>query len=462
MRTLLVKPYGLSDHIQPPLGLGYLATAVRARHDVRIMDCLKDHVDLDGFARHLKTHRYDLLGFQCYTMDLPFIKAAVALARSHQPAAAVVLGGPHPSSDPAATMQRFRAEVDYIFLGEAEIGFARLLDLLENGSGDPAAIPGLGWWRDGKPVVNQPVRPESLDDLGMPAWDLIRPEEYPPAQHGAFFKRFPIAPILTSRGCPFQCVFCAGRNITGLRHRRRSIQHIIEEMRLLIDAHGIKELLIIDDNFSFNRRHAKALLRKILEEGLEFTWATPNGVRMETLDDELVGLMKATGLYLVSLGIESGSDRVLRSIRKNFNQVTIATTMRMLRRHDIPVAGFFVMGFPGESRAEIEKTIRLALRLDLVRANFFTFLPFPGTESYRALLASGELEAVDWERFFFMNAAYTPKGMSRHELKRLQRKAFLRFFLRRRILLYNLRSVRSFKHFYFLLKRFYHWILMRR
>ena len=132
----------------------------------------------------------------------------------------------------------------------------------------------------------------------------------------------------------------------------------------------------------------------------------------------------------------------------------------MVRAAGMEVAGFFILGYPGETRAEMEQTIRFSRQLDLTRANFFTYLPLPGTESHRQIEAQGELDKVDWRRFYFMNAAYVPEGTTRKELKSLQRKAFLLFYLRPHIFFKNLLGIRSRRHFQFLLKRFYHWILM--
>lgn len=462
MKVLLIKPYGLSDHIQPPLGLAYLAAVSRPRHSIAILDCIKERLRVEDLRNHLTLCRYDVIGIQCYTMDLPVVKELLTWIKTQVPPTITIIGGPHPSSDPVGAMTDFAGLADYAFQGEAEIGFPLLLDSLEQGGHEFSTIPGLVWRVNKAVMLNPPVFHEPLDDFGMPAWDLLHPETYPPAQHGAFYQQFPIAPITTSRGCPFNCIFCAGRNISGRKHRRRSVESVLAEIRYLYEHHGIREFHFIDDNFSFHRGHAKKLLRELLKANLDISWATPNGVRMETLDDELLTLMKATGLYLVSLGIESGSNRVLTKIRKHFNLDTIYTKVEMIARHQIPIAGFFVIGFPSETPSEIEQTIRLAVRLPLIRANFFTFLPFPGTEAYAQLLESGELKGVDWERFYFMNAAYTPVGLSRSALKHLQRKAFMKFFLRPRVLWYNLQAIRSRRHFYYLVKRFYHWIIMQK
>lgn len=458
-KVLLVKPFNRSDHIQPSLGLGYLASVVRNKHNVAILDCIKDGMDLDGFAAFLKKHRPDVVGMQCYTFDLGFVKKALKAVKGLDENIVTVIGGPHPTVEPLSVMDAMGSELDFAFAGEAEIGFPKLLDLFDVGSGDYASVPGLVW-RDASGVTANPkVFVEELDLLGSPAWDMIRPETYPEAQHGAFFKNFPIAPVMVTRGCPYPCTFCAGNLVSGKKIRRRSAENVLAEIKALRDDYGIREFHIIDDNFTMDRDYTKDFLRKLKAMDLGMSWATPNGVRMDSLDEEVLKLMKETGLYLISLGIESGSDEVLRLMKKGITTSDIREHMKMIDDAGIDMAGFFILGFPGETAETIKQTIKFSTELPLKRANFFTYLPFPGTESYRELQASGELKGVDWESFYFTNAAFTPQGLSRKDLKALHRLAFARFYLRPGIIFYQLKSIKGLRHFSFLAKRFMRWIV---
>jgi radical SAM superfamily enzyme YgiQ (UPF0313 family) len=461
MRILLIKPYNLSDHIQPPLGLGYLATACRDKNEVVIIDCLKQKLKTDKLLLKIKEMQPDLVGFQCYTYDLKIIKEVLLECKKLNPKLVTVIGGPHPSAAPRESFEYFQETLDYVFVGEAEKSFPMLIDYLEaKGKINLSEIPGL-CWRDGANIrTNSPVFVEDLDMLGMPAWDLIHPEGYPESQHGAFFKNFPIAPIITTRGCPFCCTFCAGHTVGGRKLRKNSIDFVLKQIKYLYDVHKIREFHIIDDNFTFDGARAKELLRRLIDLNLKISWAVPNGVRLDTLDEELLALMKKSGLYLISLGIESGSNRVLKLIKKSSTVEKIRSAIEIIHKFNIDIAGFFVIGLPGETKEEIEETIRFSLGLGLIRANFFTYLPFPGTESYEELLLKGELDNINWDKFYFMNAAYAPRGMTRHQLKNLQRQAFLRFYLRPAVLWRNLLGIKSLKHFRYLLIRVYHWIIL--
>lgn len=459
MRILLVKPFNISDHIQPSLGLGYLASSLRESNDIDILDCIKENVNLSRIGDVIKRKKLDVVGFQCYTFDIQFVKKALEIVKGVNKDVITVIGGPHPSAEPEESLKYFGDFLDYAFVGEAERGLRLLIDCLAFKDIDLSKVPGLVWRKNGSVTVNDPYFEDDLDSLNILAWDLIRPDTYPESQHGAFYKKFPIAPIMLTRGCPYNCTFCAGKVVSGKRLRKRSVSSVIEEIKLLYNKYGIREFHIIDDNFTLDKEYAKSFLDRFERLHLNVSWALPNGVRMENLDAELLGQMKRTGLYLVSLGIESGSDRVLGLMRKNLDVTMIRKAVRLINDSGLEVAGFFILGFPGERKEEIEQTINLSLELDLVRANFFTYLPFPGTESYLRLKECNELKNVNWDKFYFSKAPYSPVGISNKELRRLQRKAFLKFYLRPKIILKNLFDMKSFRHLRFLFKRFANWIL---
>ena len=459
MKVLLIKPYNKSDHIQPSLGLGYLAAAVRKGREVKILDCIKERITPDKLGNVIKSFKPDVFGLQCYTFDLNFVNHALKAAKAHDRGVVTIVGGPHPSAAALDMMDRFADSLDYSFAGEAEVGLAGLLSSIESGKRGFDSIPGLVWRESGTVRSNPKSVLEDLDSIAMPAWDLIGPENYPESQHGAFFKQFPIAPIMVTRGCPFPCTFCAGGVIAGKKVRRRSIDNVLKELTYLNKERGIREFHIVDDNFTMDMAYAKEFLRRLKGLNLGMTWAVPNGVRMDALDEELLSLMKETGLYIVSLGIESGSDRVLKDMKKHLTVSKIRECVGMINKAGIDISGFFILGFPGETPESIKDTIKLSCSLPLVRANFFTYLPFPGSESYEKLRSAGELGGIDWDRFYFMTASYTPKGLTRKKLKNLQRLAFAKFYLRPRIILYNLKSIQSLRHFGFLVGRFFRWIV---
>jgi len=462
MKVCLIKPKSLSDHIQPPMGLAYLAASIRESHEVTLLDMLKQSMNDQIFRDFVKERAFDIIGLQCYTQDLPAVKHLLGLIKQHSPATLTIAGGPHPTLMPEETMTYLGDELDFILIGEGEENFPLFLEQVMCDRKDYSKVPCLMWRKDNTLVRNEGTRiAQDLNQLPEPAWDMIKPQTYPPAQHGAFFDRFPIAPIITTRGCPFRCTFCSATQLSGRRVRTRSSESILAEMKTLYDVYGIREFHIIDDNFSANKRHATSVLQAICDSDMDISLAFPNGIKVETIDDELLLLMKKANVYLISLGIESGSDRILSLMKKRMTVDVIREKCAMIQKAGIDMAGFFVLGFPTETLEEIRRTISFSLELPLIRANYFDFLPLPGTDIYKELLETGELANVDWDHFLFMSAPYVPKGITRNQLRNLQRLAFVRFYLTRpRILWKNISQIKSLKHFFYLSRRFYHWLLM--
>jgi anaerobic magnesium-protoporphyrin IX monomethyl ester cyclase len=461
VKVLLVKPPSMSDHIQPPIGLAYLAGAIQHEHSTAILDMLKTRMTDGEFCGYVMAGQFDVVGFQCYTQELQSVARLAALVKSVSTNIVTIAGGPHPTLLPRETMEYLSATLDFLLRGEGDSTFPQFLTCLQNQLKDLDKVPGLVWKQADKVVENAPHEfVKDLNALPLPAWELIQPQTYPPAQHGAFFKKFPIAPIVTTRGCPYACRFCSAPILSGRHVRFHDPEKIINEIRLLHSQYGIREIHIIDDNFTINRAHADAVLTKIIEAKLGVSIAFPNGIRVETVDKELLDLMKRAGAYLISLGIESGSDRVLQLMNKKLKVAATEEKVTLIHKAKLDIAGFFVIGFPGETKEDIEKTIKFSLKLPLIRANYFDFLPLPGTPIYYELLEKGELAKTDWKHFHFMTAPYAPAGMTREELRGYQRKAFLRFYLRPRIFVRNILQIKSFLHFKYLIRRFYHWLLM--
>ena len=463
MRVLLVKPNNLSDHIQPSLGLAYLAQGIRSRHEVKILDCIKDGLTPTEFAEKvLEKYRPDLVGIQCYTFDVGNVRKLLKLIKDLDSNIITVVGGAHVSSDPIRGFENLRDNLDFAFAGEAEIGFPMFVDILNSrvASPDYSNVPGLIWENGEKFVANPQKMEDDLDQLGDPAWDLIRPELYPEAQHGAFFNNFPIAPIITTRGCPYSCTFCLAPILSGKKLRHHSKEYVLRNISLLYHTYGIREIHIVDDNFTQDIEYAKMIVRGIIGLNLDISIAMPNGIRMDYLDDELLALLKEAGLYLVSIAVESGNDEILQDMKKGTKIQAIHRDVNLIKKHGFDIAAFFILGYPGETMETINDTIALSLELPLLRANYFTYLPLPGTESYHKLEETGEIKNIDWDNFYIMGAPYTPKGISRGDLLEIKRKAFLKFYMRPRILIRNILGVKSFRHFKFLFKRFCNWIIV--
>ncbi|TSC96874.1 MAG: radical SAM domain-containing protein [Parcubacteria group bacterium Athens0714_26] len=464
LKVLLIRPDSHPDELIPPIGLGYLVTALRKKNRVDVLDGIKEGLTPEKFADILKNKKYDIIGISIFTFNVVRVREYIRQIKDLSPDTKIVLGGPHPSCAFASIFQFF-PEIDWAFRGEAEVGFARLADLfLRNNNiskDDLVTVPGLIWRIDGRPVVNEQIFVDDLDELGTPSWDILKPQTYPLAPHGGFFKNFPIAPIIITRGCPFSCTYCAGYLVSGKKIRFRSVDNVIGEISMLYHQYGIREIHIEDDNFTFNRQFVVDFCRKLKENNLNVSWTCPNGVRLDTLDEELLLIMKDAGLYSISVGVESGSARILKDMKKSLTKEVIKEKITLIKKCGLEVTGFFIIGYPTETIDDIMETINFSLELGLKRAGFSLFKPFPGTEITRRLIESGELKEMsdeDWARFVLADAVYAPKGFTREQMKGLRKKALKRFYFRPKIMFKFISEIRNLGHLKVVIKRIYSWL----
>jgi radical SAM superfamily enzyme YgiQ (UPF0313 family) len=457
MKVLLVNPLTLEDsmvNITPNLGLGYLATSLRNNgFEVEIWDGVKKDMTKKKLEYRLKKPDYDIAGYQTYTRSVKEVEEGLEMVKSVSPKIITVIGGPHPSGDPEGSMEYLKT--DFAFRGEAEIGLVQLLKKLSGQENYHFKdINNLIWKSNGKVICN-PLQPiENLDEVGIPAWDMIDPSDYPYAPIGAFSKKMPLTSISTTRGCPYMCTFCANNTIMGRKVRARSTEIVLEEMDLLYKRYGIREFQIIDDNFTSRKALTMGVCRGIIDRGWDIGISFPNGVRLSTLDEEILHLLEKAGCYSLGLGIESGSPRTLKNMKKAQSVDEIREKVNLIYRSSkIRTTGFFIIGYPTEEKGDILQTIRLSKELPINRAQFTICLPVPGSEMTEKLIKEGKMKDVDFSDISFQNIVHVPEKMTLKELKRFRLKAYLEFYLRFRIIFGLLSEIQSFEHVKFILRR---------
>ena len=453
MRVLLVKPNSHFPTRIPHLGLGYLATALRqGKHTPIIADCTRERINNRGLVRLAQESAAEVIGISMFSADFPVVADLIPQLRQALPDTRLILGGPHPTALPSDTLRQL-PEVDYVLAGEAERSLPMLLDQLASGPVDGQSIPGLAWRESGQIRTSLPRWETDLDSLGFPAWDLLAPELYQIAPHGAFVRQMPVAPIITTRGCPYPCTFCAARVISGIPLRARSIGHVLDEIELLVRHHGIREIHIEDDNFTARRKYVLDFCEGVSRRFPGLSWCCPNGVRLDTLDTELLTAMRRSGCYSLSLGIESGCDPVLKTIQKKLETAQVREKVELIHRSGLKTTGFFIIGLPDESEEQIRETVRFARSLPLDHAQFSVFLPLPGTAHFDSYVRKVGLETVPWKDFYTTEPVQWPGGIPIARLRQLQRSAFFAFYFRPRVLLNILRKLRGPRHFWHLVRR---------
>jgi len=393
MKILLINPPGKTSFVTPPLSLMYLAASLRnVGHQPQILDFLLEKPDQDSFFRIIN-QGVEMIAISAVT---PLIDNAISLAnfiKQKLPEKIIVFGGPHPTLLARETLENCPS-IDFIVKGEGEERFNALLDYLE-GEKKEEELDGIAFRRDGE-IIDLPQKKyiENLDDLPLPARDLVPIERYSEILES---EEKPATTLITSRGCPFHCIYCS-KPIFGKIFRARSPENILKEIEFLKEKYKIREIIFYDDIFTFNRERIIRLCQLMVEKKLNIIWKCET--RVNFVDDELLQMMKKAGCYLIGYGIESGSQRVLNILKKGITIEGIEKAIEMTKKAGIGVLGYFMMGIPGETEREIKETINFAKSLDVDFALFSIATPYPGTELYQIAQSLGKIPK-SWENSFY-------------------------------------------------------------
>ncbi len=416
-----------------PLGLMYLASSLREKRpdiEMKIIDVRLPNYDFDSLEAALNEFDPDLVGVSALSVELQNAEQIARIAKHHNAETTVVIGGPHPSSDPKGTLEN--EDFDFAVIGEGEITFCELIESLEQGTdgSDLGKVAGLAWRNDtGEVLVNSP-RPfiQDVGAIARPAWDLVDHESYwsnwSMANHVSKNHRY--ANLFTSRACPYRCTYC--HDLFGKGFRGMSPEEVVDEMEWLQAEYQVTHFEIVDDIFNANLKRAKAICRLMIERGIDAQLFFPNGLRTDMLDKELIGLLKKAGTHHISVAVETVTPRLQKEIKKYLKLDRIQENINECRRVGINTRGFFMIGFPGETEEEIRATIDWACRSRLTNAFFFIVIPFKGTELYREQEAKVEEMAIDYSSIDYWTTSYNLSEVSKSRLKYLQRYAQLRFY----------------------------------
>ena len=471
MKVLLIKPPQEKQtifHIMPPLGLGYLATAIKNYcQETHIVDCVCDNISLLQLIIIVKERKPDVIGLSMLSHDVPMVKRITeAIKKEVSQEILTVVGGPHPSAAPEHTL-RSLDHADFAFKGEAEIGFPQLLEAVKtNSTVHPTrlrSIPGLVYRDDQQIRINPQSFENNLDALGFPAWDMVDPQKYFKTCQGVFYKKTRFAPLFATRGCPYFCTFCAAHTVTGRKIRKRSVPHIIQEILHLQKEYRIEEFHLLDDNFTDDHNFAISFCAALIDQNIKIAWTCPNGVRIDSLTEPLLKKMQQSGCYSLFVAIESGCQETLNRMKKGLRINEIISRMKIIKKFDFDVTGFFILGYPGETAAQMSETIQFACSLPLDIADFSNFLPIPGGSVIKRIYGEDAAHHLDYKRL--SSPAYTTNKSRAHKEKCIQktmiRRAYLHFYLRGHILFKILGKIKSPYQIYFIVKRLYQYLLAK-
>ncbi|MEW6203221.1 MAG: radical SAM protein [bacterium] len=411
----------------PPLGILYLAASVRERFgaafDIKIMDL--GLITMREATESLSKYAPHYVGLSALSCEDDVMHDFAGVVKRNNPDITTIVGGPHAAVAGKTLLED--TNIDYVATGESEQTLVELIESLE-GSCDLARVAGIAFRKNGQKIQTTARQfIEDLDTIPFPAWDLIDLRSYSdfPSWVGVLKEDFN-APIFSSRGCPYQCSFC--HNIFGKRTRFRSPENVFAEMRMLYEKQDVREFHFFDDIFNINPDRAMKICNLIIESGLQFSLAFPNGLRADIMTKELLALLKKAGTYKIHYGIETVSPRLQKAIGKNLDIPRAAETLRATADTGIITGAYFMVGFPDQTREEIMETIDFAARSRLDAAYFFKAIPYPGSNFYDELAAQGLQKADDTEQHFYA-ASHSSGGINAAELNIFMLMAQRRFFL---------------------------------
>jgi radical SAM superfamily enzyme YgiQ (UPF0313 family) len=422
MRIALINPPPRTEYERhwarfPVLGLAYVAAALRARgHEVTLLDGKLAALTTEQILARVVALRPELIGITCMTVEYP-MAARIAEQIKERTSAPIIVGGAHVNAVKARALEECAA-IDLACIDEGEHLVCEVAQALSSG-GDLSAIDGLAFRRDGAIVVNtKRGYPLDYDSLPFPAWDLFAVGEQ--------------IPILTHRGCPFQCTFC-GHN-SGFKPRYRTPENVLSEIEEVVERFQPRVIRFEDETFGLNLPRTKKILNGILARGLQHKVRFSAQTRVDRIDLDFIRLLKACQFETLELGVESGNPQVLERIKKGITLDQVERAVKLARAEGVKVWCKFILGHPDETVSDMLDTVRFIARTNPDQLSISVMTPFPGTPIFE-MAVNGEggyrLLSDDWQQFDkYASGVLELENVSLGQLKALQLAAYLTLYLR--------------------------------
>lgn len=456
---------GERKHCTPPLGLAYLAAnLLKHEFDVEVLDILAEGYHQEQFhdpfiiyglsmeetLARIRKAEPDLIGVSClFSNRAKECFEMVQVIKEEFPGVLIVMGGQHPSGLPREVMKH--PGVDFVMIGEADTSFTQLLYSL-NGHFPIEQVPGLYYREQGevkhtlaadKPPVTGDgwqyfylkdfPNPQKLGELAYPAWDLFPMDAYWNSEvriGGGDIVREKFAVMVSTRGCPHTCEFCTSPLMGGYKgYRMRTNEDVVQEIRWLIGKYGVEEVQFLDDNFFVSKPRVKRLLRVLAQEFPQTVFSVPAGTEVNALDHEVVDLMAAANFHKVSLAVEAGDPTVQNAhVDKKVQVERVPEIVSYIRSRGLQTRALFMIGFPDETREQINRTVEMALTLDVDDFYISLCTPLPGTPLYDDCVRRGLLyEDFDVNDLRYSIANIKLPDVTREELEAIRRNVWLQY-----------------------------------
>jgi anaerobic magnesium-protoporphyrin IX monomethyl ester cyclase len=432
-----------------PLSFGYLASYAREQIPelyFEVLDCEAEGLNYEQIENRVKNAKPDVVGITAPTPAMKHVYKMSEIIKEAFPKTKVVCGGIHPTVLPERTMVE-GGKIDFIIIGEGEITFTELLWALKKGQNEFSNILGLCWRKGNKIIVNQRRGLiKDLNALPFPARDIFNLKLYYSAPTKKVSEES-ATPIITSRGCPFNCIHCPSRIIWEGYIRYRNAANVVAEIEECINKYNLREFNFFDDTFTVDKNRVMEICHKIVERKLRIYWICM--VRVNLIDEELVKTMKEAGCRKISFGLESGNQRILDLMRKKTTVEQGRTAVQMVKKYGLEAHAGLMLGNVGETAQTIKETINFAKSLPLDNATFFITCPFPGTDLYQIAQKLGNInQNTKWEEFAPLTVQrpiLVQNNLTGAELIYWQKRAFREFYLRPKYIIKKLWRIRGKK-----------------
>lgn len=432
--------------ISPPIGLAYIAAYLRKNGvDVSIFDANALELTRDQVVDKLPKD-CDIVGVPSFTPSLDAAVDILNIAKELNPSCKTVMGGAHISALPIETLN-VHERIDFGIIGEGENTILDLVRALETNT-DISQVKGLVYRKNGAVKMNEPRDLiKDLDKLPFPAVDLLPMDKYRLPVHHAYLNK-DVAKgssflLCTSRGCPYNCTYCSSKVTWGRGIRFRSKQNVLEEIDLLVNKHKVRVLDIDDDIFTIKKERLHGILNALIERNydLHFTCLS----RVDSINKQDLVKLKKAGCYLLRFGVESGSNYMLKLMRKGITVEQTRAAFRLTRDAGIATSATFVIGHPGETVETARKTIELAKEINPAICHFYIATPYVGTELFEIAERKGLITDMNWENWCLMSEkpVLRTEDLSEEDLVGLRKRAYREFYLRPSYILRNLVKIRN-------------------
>lgn len=431
----------------PPLGLLFLAGYLleKTAHKVYVIDSQVEELTYDTLEQRIKNIDFEVVGITAMTFTLIDVIKTINIVKKINPECKLVLGGPHVNIYARETVNI--KGVDFVVLGEGEKIFAKLIDNIDDFK-KLKDIKGLVYKNKDGTIVHTGlpdlISENELNKLPFPKRELTPYKKYT----SILAKRTPITTLFTSRGCPYKCSFC-NRPHLGNRFRAMNATRVVQEIEECL-ALGINEFLVYDDTFTVRRDRVKKICDLIIKKDLDIGFDIR--ARVDTLDEELLQLLKKAGCRGIHYGIEAGTEKILKVLRKGITLQKAKETFELTKKHKIQILAYFMIGSPEETTEDIFETFRISkwLKPDFVHMTILT--PFPATDIYIQGLSKGVFKNDVWKEFAEnpdenFEPPFWEENFTRQELEKLLIKGYKIFYTRPSYIIKNLFKISSFGEF---------------